>query len=127
MSALLTPPASGSSSQRLPQRRHDEIDDAMAITAIIDIEKSTRFWFSGGTVVIQAENTQFRIHWDILAARSSVFKDLFELPQAAGEPMVEGCPLVVVQDSVEDWVILLEVLYYSRYVSSPSLTFFQVH
>ncbi|KAF5318085.1 hypothetical protein D9619_012020 [Psilocybe cf. subviscida] len=117
MPAVLPPPPLGSP-PRPPRRRRDSIDDAMAIAAMLDVEKSTRFWFAAGTVVIQAENVQFRIHWDILATRSTVFKDLFELPQAANETYVEGCPLVIVQDAAEDWVIFLEVLYYSSPVGA---------
>ena len=103
------------------RRREDEQADGNTGRSDVDVMKSTRFWFRDGTVVIQAGNTQFRIHWGVLSARSDFFNDMFSIPQPADEQTVEGCPVVIVYDAAEDWEILLNVFYYSRCVVSSCL------
>ena len=77
-----------------------------------DFTKSPDFWFPDGSVVIQAHTTQFRVHMSILSLHSTVFRDMFEIPQPEnGEPSVEGCPLVQVSDSVEDFTVMLSAMY----------------
>lgn len=53
----------------------------------------------------------FRIHHGLLARRSSVFKDLFEIKQPAGTEKVEGCPFVHLSDSPEDIEKVLDIVY----------------
>ncbi|KAJ7221392.1 hypothetical protein GGX14DRAFT_388571 [Mycena pura] len=50
-------------------------------------------WFSDGTIVLQAGNSQFRVYQGILAARSPVFKDMLSVPQPEPEDttLIEGC------------------------------------
>ncbi|KAK7025083.1 hypothetical protein R3P38DRAFT_2952727 [Favolaschia claudopus] len=57
------------------------------------IERS-EIWISDGNLVLQAANTQFRVHWSILARNSSVFSDMKGLPPPAEKPTVEGYPVV---------------------------------
>ncbi|CAA7266001.1 unnamed protein product [Cyclocybe aegerita] len=58
---------------------------------------------------------QYRVHSSLLAHKSTVFSDMFSLPQpaelGAGESLVDGCPLVFLQDSKEDVRNLLDLLY----------------
>jgi hypothetical protein len=69
-------------------------------------------WFTDGSVVLQAQNTQFRVHWGVLTQNSSFFRDMQALPQGNVEqPTVEGCPLVELHDDVEDVKHLLTTLY----------------
>ncbi|KAJ7879933.1 hypothetical protein B0H14DRAFT_2341092 [Mycena olivaceomarginata] len=69
-------------------------------------------WFTDGSVVLQAQSTQFRVHWGVLTQNSSFFRDMQALPQANVEqPTVEGCPLVELHDDVEDVKHLLTILY----------------
>ncbi|KAJ7018360.1 hypothetical protein C8F04DRAFT_1303474 [Mycena alexandri] len=37
---------------------------------------SKPFWFDDGNVVLQAENTRFRVHWSLLCLHSSVFRGM---------------------------------------------------
>ena len=72
-------------------------------------------WFEDGNVVLQAENAQFRVYRGILSASSSVFADMFSIPQSkASTELVEGCPVVYLLDSADDWQIVLETLYQRR-------------
>jgi hypothetical protein len=71
----------------------------------------SKIWMQYGDIILQAESTQFRINRDVLAKQSSVFRDIFSLPQPPNEPTIEGCPIVHVSDTAKDWELLLEVLY----------------
>ncbi|KAF8178877.1 hypothetical protein K438DRAFT_1769330 [Mycena galopus ATCC 62051] len=42
----------------------------------------SKFWYSDGSVVLQVETTQFRVHASILSASSAVLKDMFQVAQA---------------------------------------------
>jgi hypothetical protein len=94
-------------------------------------------WFLDGSVILQAENTLFRVHISQLSRHSTFFRDLFSLPQA--EPRhrsgrrslsvsssksvldgahMEGCPVVYLHDVAEDVGNLLTALYDGPYVST---------
>jgi hypothetical protein len=75
-------------------------------------------WFEDGNVILEAEATQFRVYRGILAANSTIFKDMFEFAQPEGDGNVGGCPVVQLSDSAEDLQHVLEVLHdaQSRYV-----------
>ncbi|KAJ7231873.1 hypothetical protein B0H12DRAFT_996082, partial [Mycena haematopus] len=68
-------------------------------------------WFDDGNVVLQAGNTQFRVHWGILALHSSVFRGMQGLPQPPDQPGVDGCPIVELPDDSGDVGYLLKALY----------------
>ena len=75
--------------------------------------RSTSYWFDDGSVIIQAENTQYRIHRSLLSRHSNVFKDMFSLPQPAMDPspLSEGCPVVFLSDKATDLEHVLSVIY----------------
>ncbi|KAJ7081776.1 hypothetical protein B0H15DRAFT_445112 [Mycena belliarum] len=68
-------------------------------------------WHPDGSVVLQAGNTQFRVHWSVLALHSSFFRDMQGLPQPPDQPSVEGCPVVELTDVAEDVTHVLRALY----------------
>ena len=72
---------------------------------------SDLIWFADGNVILEAEERQFRVHRGILAMHSTVFKDMFEMPQPSEEPTVEGCPVVKLSDTAADVEHLLSVVY----------------
>jgi hypothetical protein len=59
----------------------------------------TYLWFDDGNIILHAESTQFRVHRSILSASSSVFRDMFSLPQPENENVVDRCPVVRVSDT----------------------------
>lgn len=85
-------------------------------TIIAPTTRSDRVWFDDGNVVLQAEQTLFKVHRSILALHSPVFKDMFSIPQPSSEVMVERCPVVCVSDTAVDVTIVLEALFQRRYV-----------
>ncbi|GBE86205.1 hypothetical protein BKA93DRAFT_895291 [Sparassis latifolia] len=88
-------------------------------------------WFVDGSIVLRAENTLFRVHMSQLSRRSAFFRDLFSLPQPATRllpsvadsdaldeldvssqsTMLEGCPVLHLQDAAEDLSCTLKALY----------------
>ncbi|KAJ7432200.1 hypothetical protein B0H11DRAFT_1940908 [Mycena galericulata] len=75
----------------------------------------SKIWMPYGDVVLQAESTtQFRVNRDVLAHQSSVFADMFAVPQPPNEPSVEGCSIIHVSDSANDWELLLDVIYHPQ-------------
>lgn len=75
-------------------------------------------WFNDGSVILKAETVLFRVHMSILSRHSVFFKDMFTLPQPpessstqAQDEIVEGCPVVSLQDSPDDLASLLVALY----------------
>ncbi|KAI0690217.1 hypothetical protein BC835DRAFT_1281397 [Cytidiella melzeri] len=71
-------------------------------------------WFADGSIVLQAELTQFRVHTSVLARRSLFFHDMFTLPQPSSSSSTDedcSCPLVVLQDSATDVANLLVAFY----------------
>ncbi|KAJ7017172.1 hypothetical protein C8F04DRAFT_1054517 [Mycena alexandri] len=81
----------------------------------------SKIWKPYGDIILQAESTQFRVTRDILAEQSSVFRDMFSVPQPLNEPTIEGCPIVHVSDTAKDWELFLEILYnpFQSTVSRP--------
>jgi hypothetical protein len=68
-------------------------------------------WYQDGSVVLQAQDTQFRVHWGNLCQHSSFFREMQGLPQPPDLPSVDGCPIIELQDAVLDVEHLLKVLY----------------
>ncbi|KAF8989031.1 hypothetical protein BDQ17DRAFT_1393350 [Cyathus striatus] len=75
----------------------------------------SHLWFDDGSVILQAEATLFKVHRTVLSRHSSVFRDMFSVPQPYDEPTLDGCPLVHLSDSASDIAELLEVLYDKSY------------
>ncbi|KAJ6589885.1 hypothetical protein DFH09DRAFT_218192 [Mycena vulgaris] len=81
--------------------------------SILDSKSAIRseVWYNDGSIVLQADNTQFRVHWGVLAQHSSFFRDMQGLPQPPDQPSADGCPIVELSDSVADVEHLLKALY----------------
>ncbi|KAJ7689811.1 hypothetical protein B0H17DRAFT_1011877 [Mycena rosella] len=72
-------------------------------------------WFSDGGLVVQAEQSLFRISGGILAARSPVFKDMLVFPQPPDAETVEGCPVVRLPDSATDIIAFFKAIFDSSF------------
>ncbi|KAJ7473178.1 hypothetical protein B0H11DRAFT_2236720 [Mycena galericulata] len=76
-------------------------------------------WFPDGGLVLQAEDRIFRVASGILAARSSVFRDMISIPQPEHQPLIEGCPIVVLHDSAIDTEYFLKAIFDSSFFERP--------
>ncbi|KAI0080998.1 hypothetical protein K474DRAFT_1657180 [Panus rudis PR-1116 ss-1] len=97
-----------------PLHKRQRIDSDPSSESTGDPKKSSDFWFSDGTLIlITRDGTTFRVHKGVLAQNSEVFRDMFSLP--AVEPSVDenidGCPVVHVDDTAEQWVDVLTAFY----------------
>ncbi|KAJ7612144.1 hypothetical protein FB45DRAFT_1065515 [Roridomyces roridus] len=71
------------------------------------LQRADGLWFEDGNIVIEAENTQFRVYHGLLAAASPVFKDMMALPRPPDSELVEGCLFVQLHDSALDATVFL--------------------
>ncbi|TCD63775.1 hypothetical protein EIP91_004958 [Steccherinum ochraceum] len=77
-----------------------------------DIEtRHPDLWFEDGSVILSAKDTLFRVYKGILCDASPVFRDLFTVPQPPDREMMEGCPVIRLNDSEEDMENFLKVLF----------------
>lgn len=106
----------------MPKRRRTETPGAQDESPSLEFpERPEKLWFEDGSVVLQAGNVQFKVHRSILAKHSSIFADLFRVPQPVSEPTLEGCPIVHLQDNPEDLKRVLLILYGDRWVQHTIL------
>lgn len=69
-------------------------------------------WFSTGNLIIVAGGrVAFRVYRGLLALKSEVFRELFELPPPPDQEKMDDCPVVQLSDSPEDLKHLLLVIY----------------
>ncbi|KDR83241.1 hypothetical protein GALMADRAFT_113452 [Galerina marginata CBS 339.88] len=95
------------SAQSYAKRKRVDSTTEVDVPAI----RSSDFWFEDGNVVLQAQSKQFRVHRSVVARHSTVFRDMFSLPQPEGDDLLDGCPIVHVTDASKDWEKLFTILY----------------
>jgi len=88
--------------------------------------QSTDVWFADGTIIIQAESTQFKVYRGILAANSPIFGDLFTVPQPDYSDTIEGCSLIHLSDSAVDTMHFLKALHFPGYYDPTRTTSFML-
>lgn len=72
-------------------------------------------WFDDGNIILQAEQTQFRVYRGLLASSSTIFSDMLSVPQPnTPDQLVEGCPVVELPDLARDWEHVLRALFKRR-------------
>jgi hypothetical protein len=59
-------------------------------------------WFSDSGLVVQAEQSLFRVSGAVLAARSPIFKDMLSFTQPPDAETIDGCPVVKLPDLAID-------------------------
>jgi BTB/POZ domain len=85
-----------------------------ALNAVPPLPECGDPWLDDGNIILQAESTRFRVLRSILSASSSVFRDMFSLPQPENENAVDGCPVVHVSDTADDLHHVLKALFDRR-------------
>ncbi|CAE6396516.1 unnamed protein product [Rhizoctonia solani] len=79
----------------------------------MSISQSDKFYFPRGDLVLQVENTLFKLHQDILVRHSGFFEDMFSTPTSDDTEGTEKNPLVLPSDlcSARSFTILCKLLY----------------
>lgn len=92
-----------------PQKRQRSDDDG-------DPRIRSEFWYEDGNIVLQAEDTLFRVHQSVLSRQSQIFKDTFAMPQTPSQQNehIEGCPVIPLSDTAEDMGNIISLLYDSE-------------
>ncbi|KAJ6535747.1 hypothetical protein B0H19DRAFT_1184106 [Mycena capillaripes] len=86
-----------------------------------DTRRIDSLWFAPETVVIRAEDVEytaeFKVSRAVLAARSTVFRDMFAFPQPSANEaeFVDGSPVVRLHDSAADVQAFLQAIFDSSY------------
>ncbi|KAJ7350356.1 hypothetical protein DFH08DRAFT_861172 [Mycena albidolilacea] len=84
--------------------------------------KRSNIWYTNGSVILQAEGTQFRVHWGVLSENSPFFRHLSGFPQPSTQHSVDGYPTVeLLGDSVADVSNLLKALYSPTFLAQTAL------
>ncbi|KAJ7237040.1 hypothetical protein B0H12DRAFT_1075697 [Mycena haematopus] len=74
-----------------------------------------------GSVVLQAEQTQWKVHWTVLALHSSYFRDLQAQPHPPKSSDIDGCPVIELSDDAQDVEDVLKALYIPTFHSKKKL------
>ncbi|KAJ6514475.1 hypothetical protein C8R47DRAFT_1206820 [Mycena vitilis] len=91
------------------------------------LARAEGLWFADCGLIIQAENTLFRVSRDILAIQSPIFQGMVSLPAPREQDIMDGCPFVRLPDSAEDIAAFLRaIFYYDFFEPFPAPTTFPV-
>ncbi|KAJ6630402.1 hypothetical protein B0H10DRAFT_1939161 [Mycena sp. CBHHK59/15] len=102
----------------------DSVDAGQPTTAPQRVED---LWFDDGSLVIQAEQSLFRVYRAVLALRSPVFKDMLSFPQPPDAELIEGCPVVHLPDTAADVTVFLKAIFDSGFFEPyPAQTEFSI-
>jgi hypothetical protein len=85
--------------------------------------RSTKVWYNDGNLVLRAEDTLFKVHRDVLSARSDVFAGMLAVsqPDNSDQELVDGCPIVHLPgDESYDVSHALRAIYGARRYASVS-------
>lgn len=73
-------------------------------------------WLDDGNIIIAVQGKHFRVHRSVLCLYSEVFRDMFTSPHSCDteEEIIDGCPVIHLQDAVADVGIMLKAFYDRR-------------
>ena len=92
-----------------------ELEEPGVTSEPSDPVKDESLWFEDGNIVLQADDVVFKVYRGILIRESTVFRDMFSLPQpntpSASTEYYDGCRLVKMHDDFEDLEMFLHSLF----------------
>ncbi|KAJ7065859.1 hypothetical protein C8F01DRAFT_1126805 [Mycena amicta] len=83
--------------------------------------RANGLYFADCGLVIQAENTVFRVSRDFLGLNSTIFRDMLTLPTHPDAEMLDGAPLVRLPDAAKDVDVMFRAMLYSDFFYPPPL------
>ncbi|TFK47453.1 hypothetical protein OE88DRAFT_1666251 [Heliocybe sulcata] len=89
-----------------------------------ELSKCEDLWFDDGTIVLQAEQTLFRVYRGLLVQNSEIFADMFSLPtlNSGGGDLIEGCQVVFLHDTAQELTHFLKAIFVFGYAEKMLLT-----
>ena len=83
-----------------------------AVQEHTSLVRSSEVWYEDGNIILQAEDTLFKVYRGILSRESPFFRDMFSLPQsdASAVDCLEGCPIIVVHDKPDEFKKFLSAM-----------------
>lgn len=98
-------------SNPLKRARVDEESPGGSLESL-DAERHPNLWFDDGSIVLKVQKIMFKVHRTLLASHSTIFADMFSIPQPpVGQDMIEGCAVVSVPDDAKHFEFVLKALY----------------
>ncbi|KAJ7611181.1 hypothetical protein FB45DRAFT_803973 [Roridomyces roridus] len=85
----------------------------------VEATRAEGLWFEDCGLIIQAENTLFRVSRDFLATQSPVFRDMLAIPTPPDAETRDGCPFVRLPDSATDVTVFLKAMVYFDFFEAP--------
>ena len=83
--------------------------------------KARDLWYEDGNVILEAEDTLFRVPTLLLANTSRIFRELFLLADAPDAETFECCPLIHLTDRATDVAYFIKALLDPRYAHHSAL------
>lgn len=74
-------------------------------------------WLPDGNIILQAENTRFRVLQSILVGHSKVLDDMILQQAVEGAERQDGFVVVKVPEKADSWAHLLKAIFQHSYVS----------
>ncbi|PCH44677.1 hypothetical protein WOLCODRAFT_123932 [Wolfiporia cocos MD-104 SS10] len=106
------------------RKRHRKDSDDESQGQVNDKEISVihdgEFWYEDGNVVLVAQDVGFKVYKGLLAQRSEVFRDLFAVAQPTCDEMLDGCPVIHLDDDPQELKCLFDALQYGDKYINPS-------
>ncbi|KAK7012786.1 hypothetical protein R3P38DRAFT_3585217 [Favolaschia claudopus] len=84
-------------------------------------QRADRLWFTPDVVIIRAQSRVFQVFTAILKQKSSVFADMFTMPQPppADSETMDGVPVVTVHDEPAQMEVFLRAIFDSEFFMPP--------
>ncbi|KAJ7664846.1 hypothetical protein B0H17DRAFT_1019493 [Mycena rosella] len=100
----------------------DVLTELLVIPPSSSLRPVPELWFKDASLIFQAETSLFRVYSGILAARSSVFRDMLSFPQPEPSDLdvVDGCPRIVLHDTAADVAAFFRAIFDSSFFVPPS-------
>ncbi|TFK98034.1 hypothetical protein BDV98DRAFT_217190 [Pterulicium gracile] len=80
-------------------------------TATEPLQRVSELWFNDGTVVFQAGDKLYLVYTEILSDCSTVFRDMFSIPQPSTQETFAGVPLIKIPDAASDVTPFFEAVF----------------
>ena len=91
-----------------PTELGEDIEDGMSERTLT---RHDTFYFEDGSVEVVCGHTIFRVHSTTISFSSPKLRDILSPSTLLHAPTTEGCPRVTVEDTAQDFAVLLKMIY----------------